>query len=158
MAEGVLADDGLVGLYVHAGDATDHAACPIDLGGVGSDLDAEVVLASVQTHDDLFNGGVAGALAYAVDAALNLAGAELDGGQAVGHGQSQVVVAVHAQRHVLDAGYVGTDIFQQLAETGGRRDCVAHGVGDVDRSGPGLDDLGQHVEQILGVGASSVHG
>ena len=55
MAEGVLADDGLVGLYVHPGDAADHAAGPVDLGGVGPDLDAEVVLASVQTHDDLFN-------------------------------------------------------------------------------------------------------
>ena len=158
MPESVLADDGLVGLDSHAGDAADHPASAVDLGRVGVDLDAEVVFPGVQTHDDLFDGGVAGPFADAVDAALHLACAEFHGDQAVGHGQAQIVVAVHAERYVLDAGDVGLNVFQQLAEPGGRWDGVAHGVGDVDGGGPGLDHLFQHVEQVLGVGPGGVHG
>ena len=49
-------------------------------------------------HDDLLERRVAGALAEAVDRHLDLARAGLDRGQRVGRGQTQVVVAVDADR------------------------------------------------------------
>ena len=96
MPEGVLADDGLVGLDSHASDTANHAAGLVNLGGVGVNLDAEMVFTCVQTHDDFFNGGVAGPLADAVDAALHLACAELHSNQTIGDGQAQVIVTVDA--------------------------------------------------------------
>ena len=62
-----------------------------------------VVAAGAQGHDDFFQRAVAGPLAEAVDRAFDLAGAVLDGGQAVGHGQAQVVVAVDADHGLVDA-------------------------------------------------------
>ena len=69
----------------------------LDAGG-----QAEVVVAGLERHDDLFERGVAGALADAVDRALDLPGAGLDAGQAVGDGQAQVVVAVRADDRLVD--------------------------------------------------------
>ena len=54
-------------------------------------------------HDDFFQGAVAGPFAEAVDGAFDLAGPFLHGGQAVGHGQAQVVVAMDAEDDLVDA-------------------------------------------------------
>ena len=68
-----------------------------------------VIAAGSQRHDDFFERAVAGPFADAVDGAFDLAGAVLDGGQAVGDGQAEVVVAVDADhglvdvRHAVDA-------------------------------------------------------
>jgi len=78
-----------------------------------------MVLAGVQTHDDLFDGGIAGPFADAVDAALHLAGAEFYSDQAVGHGQAQIVVTMDAKRDVFDALNIGLYVFEQLTEAGG---------------------------------------
>ena len=107
-------------------------------------------------HDDFFQGGVAGPLPDAVDAAFHLTGAGFDGGQTVGHGQAQVVVAVDAERHLFDSRHPVLDVGEQLGEVG--RDGVAHGVGDVDGGGPGADYRFQHLVQVLRVGAGGVHG
>ena len=50
-----------------------------------------------QRHHDLFERRVAGALADAVDRALDLAHAALDRRQAVGDGEAEIVVAVRAE-------------------------------------------------------------
>ena len=60
---------------------------------VGLDV-AEVVAARAQRHHDLFQRGVAGALAEPVDRALHLTRAGGDAGQRVGDRQAEVVVAV----------------------------------------------------------------
>jgi hypothetical protein len=52
-----------------------------------------IVLPHAHRHDDLFERGVAGPLADAVDRAFDLARAVFDRGQAVGDRQAQVVVA-----------------------------------------------------------------
>ena len=49
---------------------------------------------------------VAGPLADAVDRAFDLPGAFLDGGQAVGDGQAEVVVAVDADDGLVDVADV----------------------------------------------------
>ncbi len=60
----------------------------VDAGGVGVD-----VAAGFEGHDDFFEGGVAGAFADAVDGAFDLTGAALDGGEGIGDGEAEVVVA-----------------------------------------------------------------
>ena len=105
--------------------------------------------ASAHGHDDLFQGAVAGPLADAVDRAFDLAGAAWHGGQAVGDGHAQVVVAVDAQHGLVDAA----DVLLQVSEWP-RAYWLGHGVadrvGDVDGGGAGVDgafdDLGQEVE------------
>ena len=103
------------------------------------------VAAGAQGHDDLFQRAVAGPFADAVDRALDLPGAGLDGGQAVGHGQAQVVVAVDADHRLVDVGHALAERCDHAAHVGGRG--VADRVGDVDGGGAGvdgrLDDLGR---------------
>ncbi len=110
----------------------------------------------LQGHDDLFEGGVSGPLADAVDRAFDLPGAGLDGGQTVGDGQAQVVVAVGA-----DDG--SADVRDSLAERpdhgcvlGGRG--VADGVGDVHRRGAGLDGRLDDLAEEFDLGPSGVLG
>ena len=52
---------------------------------------------TLQAHDDLFQRGVARALADAVDGALDLPDAGGNRGMRVGDGQAEVVVAMRAE-------------------------------------------------------------
>ena len=119
-------------------------------------FEVEVIAARADRHDDLFQGAVAGALAEAVDGALDLAGALLQGGQAVGDGQAQVVVAVDAEDDLVDAA----DVLLQVADGRGvlLGHGVADGVGDVDRGGAGLDGLLDHLGEEVQLGAGGVLG
>ncbi len=58
-------------------------------------------LADGEDGGELFEGGVAGALADAVDGALDLADSGLDGGEGVGYGEAEVVVAVRGEDDVF---------------------------------------------------------
>ena len=113
---------------------------------------AEIVVPRLERHDDLFQRAVAGPLADAVDGAFDLAGAVLDGRQAVGHGQAQVVVAVDADHRPVDVRHAVAEQGDTAAHVGRRG--VADGVGDVHRGRPGgdrrLDDLAQEV--VFGAG------
>ena len=156
MAEGVEADDGLVGLDVHAGVVGDHAGERDEVLGVDAALDIEEVGAGLDAHDDLFEGSVAGALADAVDGALDLAGAGGGGGEAVGGAEAEIVVAVNGKGDGVDALDVLEDAVDELGEL--LRDGVADGVGDVDGGGAGRDALAEETIGEVGVGAGGVHG
>ena len=78
MGERVAADDRLVPLDGQAGDRRDHPADGIEPLGLDAGGQAVVVEAGLERHDDLLERGVAGALADAVDRALDLPGAGLD--------------------------------------------------------------------------------
>ncbi len=156
VGEGVGADDGLVGLHHHAGVAADHVAAAVDLLGDDVAIDLVHLMAGVEGHGDLFQAGVAGPLADAVDRHLDLARAVLDAGQRVGRGQTQVVVAVARDDHVLAARRVLTDVADQLAVL--LRHGVADGVGDVERGRAGLDGHGQHLVEEAGIAAAGVLG
>src|SRR5690606_10512384 len=103
VGEGVLADDGLVALDHDAGQRRDHAARRVQLGRVDARADAVIVAAGPQDHDDLFQRGVSGALADAVDGALDLARTALDGSHRGGYRHAQVVVAMSRQDDALVA-------------------------------------------------------
>ncbi len=102
--EGVGSDDGLVGRGAEA-DALARASGWWGRAGSSRCCGVrEAVAAHGEDGGDLFEGGVAGALADAVDGALDLAGAGFDGGEGVGDGEAEVVVAVRGEDDVLDAG------------------------------------------------------
>src|SRR6185436_8118467 len=96
VGEGVGADDGLVGLGIDADDLGEQLAGREEVGRVDAGLEVEDVLADPHGHHHLLERTVAGALADAVDGALDLPRAALHAGQRVGHGQAQIVVAVDA--------------------------------------------------------------
>ena len=115
----------------------------LDVVGVG-----ELVAADHEGGGDLFERGVAGAFADAVDGALDLAGTALDAGEGVGDGHAEVVVAVGGEDDVFDAGDAGLDHAEDGLVLGGGG--VADGVGDVDGGGSGLDGDGDHLERNSG--------
>ena len=106
VGKGVGPHDSLVGLHRHAGDHRHQAAGRVNLLAVDVGGQPQLLLAGGQHHDHLLQGGVARPLADAVDAHLHLARPGVDPGQAVGHGQAQVVVAVHAHRGFVEAGHL----------------------------------------------------
>ncbi len=83
-------------------------------GGLDTGVEGQAVAARLQRHDDLFQGGVAGPLAQAVDGALDLARPALHPGQGVGDGQAQVVVAVGGEHHRVGARHAGDQVAEQL--------------------------------------------
>ena len=108
-------------------------------------MEPEEVLARPHRHHDLLERAVAGALADAIDRALDLAGAGADGSQGVGDGHAEVVVAVDRQYDLVDVGDVVLEVPDQRREL--TRYGVTDGIGDVDRRCPRLDrrfdDLGE---------------
>ena len=114
------------------------------------------VVAGAQGHDDLFERAVARPLAQAVDRALDLSRPGLDGGQAVGHGHPQVVVAVDADHGPVDVRHALAERLDHAVHVAGRG--VADGVGDVHRRRPGGDRRLDHLAEEIGLGAGGVLG
>ena len=109
-------------------------------------VQAEEVPAGLHRHHDLFERAVAGALAQAVDGALDLArAADLDAGQRVGHRHAQVVVAMHRPDRLVGVGNALAQRLDELAEQLGHR--VADGVRHVDRGRALGDHRLQHAAE-----------
>ena len=64
-------------------------------------VERQPILAHAQRHHDLLERRVAGALADAVDRALDLAHAALDRREAVGDGEAEIVVAMRAEDRLV---------------------------------------------------------
>ncbi len=122
--EGVLADHRLVARNRHAGDAREQAARREQALGVDAGVQAVDAFTRLQRHHDFLERAVARALADAVDRAFDLPRAATHGHQAVGHGQTEVVVAMHRERHAPDATHVLAQVAEQLGE------LVRHRVAD----------------------------
>ena len=135
--ESVLADDGFVALDDEAGVAADELRCLHNLSCVNVNAHVlEVIAARLDRHDGFFEAGVAGALADAVDGAFDLPRAIGDAGEAVGDGETEVVVAMHADDGAIaDALGQVPDGSAKLLGHG-----IADGVGDVHGGRTGLDD------------------
>ena len=151
--EGVLADDRLVGLELGARDAAHALARRVDLRRVDAGVGAEERVARLERHHDLLERGVAGALADAVEAALDLRRAAADRGEGVGDREPEVVVAVAGEDDVRRAGDAGEHVAEEVLVFLRHRE--ADGVRHVDRRRAGLD-RGLHDavdERPLGAGA-----
>ena len=94
------------------------------------------------------------ACADAVDRAFELTGTVFDGLEEIGHGQTEIVVAVHRDHGIADVGHVLIDACDQRAEL--RRCRVADGVGNVDRGGAGSNRRLNHLIKELRVAAAGV--
>ncbi len=113
-------------------------------------------LAGGEDGGEFFQRGVAGAFADAVDGAFDLADAGFDGGDGIGYGEAEVVVAVRGEDDVLDAGDAGADVEEHLRVV--LRDAVADGVGEVEGGGAGLDGDLADLDEEVAVGAGGVLG
>ena len=82
----------------------------VELGHINVACERVLVRADHEGGGDLFEGGVAGSLADAVDGALDLAGSCLNAGEGVGYGHAEIVVAVGREDYVFDAGDAGTSV------------------------------------------------
>ena len=118
-------------------------------------VEADVGLARLEQHHDLLERRVAGALADAVDRALDLARAGLHAGERVGDRQPEVVVAVDGQHDVAQRGDQLVEAAEEARVLVGHR--VADGVGDVDRRRALVDRDLDHLGGELDVGAGGVH-
>ena len=114
--------------------------------------------AGLQGHHDFFERGVAGALADAVDRALDLPRARPAGRQAVGHRQGPGRRGSGPRRwpcsaagHLLDAGRRSAPVVLD-----GRR--VADRVRHVQVEAPGLERGAEDLHQVVAVGAGRVLG
>src|SRR5690606_3555970 len=95
----------------------------------------------------------------AVDGAFDLPRTAFDGGQRVGHGQAQVVVAVRAEHHPAGAGDIGDagdDLLEHRADF--LRRGEADGVGQVDGGGAGGDRHARDFDQVIQFGAGGILG
>ena len=108
----------------------------------------------MQRHHQLFQRCITSALTNAIDRALQLPGAIFDGLEEVGHGQTQVVMAMHGDHRLADVGHVGIDASNQGTKFSGRG--VADRVGNVDRGGTSLDGRFDHLIHELGIAAPGV--
>ena len=115
------------------------------------------VVARADRHHGLFQRGVAGALADAVDGGFHLAHAGANGGQRVGDapgpdrcGCAWTGSTLSMPGHAL--AHHGEDARHVLGQR------VADGVGDVDRGGAGVDRGLDAAAQEVGVGAGAVLG
>ena len=145
--ERVATDDRLVRLHGLVGHFREHLArfkqvLRFDPGVVG-----QAVLPDAERHHEFLERGVAGALADPVDRAFDLPHAALNGGEAVGDRQAEVVVAMRAEDRFVGVGDARHDFFKELARV--VRDAEADRVGQVDRRRPvrdrGFDDAAEEV-------------
>ena len=150
VGEGIGADNGFVGLDGDAGVIADQFTDAGQLGGIDACRQVVEGAAGMQRHDHFFQGGVAGALADAVDGDFLPGAPGMDASQGVGGGQTQVVVAVHRDDAVFDAGCVRHDTGDQSAKF--VRRGVADRIGNVQGGGASLDGDCQDFIQEFWIG------
>src|SRR5437588_11792531 len=103
MGEGVASDDGFVGLNGDTGNFAEQLARGKKMLGGDTCLVRIAVVAYAHRHDDLFERSVTGALADAVDGALDLTGSGGDRGHGVGDSHAEIVVTMGGDSDVLDS-------------------------------------------------------
>ena len=154
--KGIFADDRLVRLHFYACDRRQKFARLEDLRGVDIGIRVENIFAGFERHDHFFERGVARALAYAVDGALDLRGAVHDRHQGICGSHAQIVMAMHRNRDFIDILYVCHHVGDKF--TVFRRYGIAHGIGQVDGGCARLDGDLHHLAQESQVAAGCVFG
>ncbi len=151
VGKGIRPDNGLVGLHHDAGDSRQHAAGGIDVLGGHARVVGQYVIAGPKGHDQFFEGAVAGTLTDTVDGAFHLACASLHGRQRVGHRKTEIIVAVHRDRRLVDIGHIVAQIGNDLKKF--RWNGIADRIGDIDDSRTGVNDRLNHLCQKWKPGA-----
>ena len=154
VGERVRADDRLVRLDGVPGELGDEARRVSDAPDVDAGLVAVGVGADAKRHRDLLERRDAGALADAVDRALDLRWRRRDAGERVRDGEPEVVVAVDGEGDLVELGAEGADLGDERRVLVG--EGVADRVGKVDRRRSRLDRGAAHLGDERRVGAGRV--
>ena len=107
-------------------------------------------------HHDLFEGSISCPFTDSIDRALHLSGAVLDGGKRIRNGQAEIIMAVNAQRHLLDSLHPLPEGSNEVSKLGG--DGVAHRVRNVDGRCPCLDGPFDHRQRNSNIASGGIHG
>ncbi len=91
------ANHGFIGRNADSGDLRKQPACGIELFEIDVRLDLVMILAHVQSDDELLDRSVASAFANAVDRTLNLANAPFNSGERIRDSKAEIIVAVGAE-------------------------------------------------------------
>src|SRR5208282_4404307 len=156
MRKRIAASDGLVWLHRDTCDFRQRLAGSVQLFGGNCGFVRITVAAYPHGHDDFFEGGIAGALANAVDGALHLARTLLHSRQRVRDRQTEVVMAMGGDRYLLDAG----DFLAQRADelTIFLRHAVTDGIRNVDRGGAGGDHRFDYLAEKRDISTGGIFG
>ncbi len=146
VCERVLTDDGLVAWQVHARDIRDESGGRVQAGRIDPGFEFEELSTRLDCHYSFFERTVARAFADTVDRALNLARASSHRSQAVGDSHAEIIVAVHAQRNLIDACNMLLQVAKQAVKL--RRDRVAHCVRNIHRRRTGFDGRRDNLSQV----------
>src|SRR5262249_11597986 len=152
--KGIAADDCLVELYRKRSDRGDELRSArqhrrVDLRPIG-----QHVVAHAHRHDDFLERGIAGALADAVDGALDLACAGVHSGERVRHRHAEIVVAMDRETRRVRVRYVLTQSFDQREIFVGHG--IAHRVRNIDRGRASFDRRFDATAQKIKLGARAV--
>src|SRR5260370_32413138 len=113
MSKGVSPSHRLVRLYGDACYFTHKLAGCQELACVDARVDiAEEIRTRAQSHHHFFHGGIACALAHAVDGHLYLPRSRFDGRQSVGRFHAPVVLVTSTPKHILYPPEPPTEIKQ----------------------------------------------
>ena len=156
VGKGVGADDRLVRLHGKAGDTGNHFRTVHDLRGIEAGFAGKDILAGANRHDDLLERRITGAFAEAVNGAFDLARAVQNGFQRVGHGEPEVVVAMHREHRLVGVRNTFDQVPNQRTEL--VRHVVADRIRNVDRGRALGDHRLDHAAQEVGLGAAGVLG
>src|SRR5215213_2788789 len=152
--EGVPPNDGLIRLHLDARHLGEQPARRVELLRADRGRVRHNVLPYAQGHDYLFERRVPRALAYAVDRAFHLPRPSLDGRYRVGHGEPQIVVAVHGDGRFAYTRHARANPSDDPGEFA--RSGVAYRVGYVDHASPGFDHRLDHRAKKVEIGPGRV--
>ncbi len=99
--ERVAPDDRLVGLHAFAGERGQQLARREDLGRLHARFVRQPIAADADRHHDFLERRVPRPFADPVDRALDLPGAAADRGERVRHSETEIVVAMRAERDLV---------------------------------------------------------
>ena len=107
-------------------------------------------------HNDLFERGIARALAQAVDGALDLRGAVLNSVKGKSGGHAQIIMRMHGDGNVLDAVNTLAQVLDARAKIPGH--VISRGIGNVDDGRACLHRCLDDTDKELLIGATGVLG
>ena len=117
--ERVPADDGLVGLNTLSGEFGEQLAGGEELLRLDAGGHRHQVRSDLRDHDDFFERGVAGALADAVDRALDLPHARANRRQRVRDREPEVIVTMRAEHRAIGVRHPRDDRRKNAAISSG---------------------------------------
>ena len=154
MREGIRTDDGFIGLHHKARDGRHQARSTDEFTGVDVGMGIELFAMHLDSHDHFFHGGVASALAQAVDGALDLRCTVLNARKGKRGSHAEVVMAVNRDGSLVDVLDV---LHQELdAATVLFRQRITRGIRDVDHRSASSDDRFDHFCKEFIVGTTRI--